>query len=159
MSTMNTNGHNANKKYVSVLGLAPMQAPNSLGLTPYSPLRRDITREEMRAIEEFHREELIIDLTAEKGKLGMRKIAEVHECASDLFAPTVAYMLQNKEDMRGTEAYPYVEEFTLRQVQMYAKHLLGTLDMVDTNIAMLVHESLNLPPEQQGFWQRLLSGG
>src|SRR5438477_6472938 len=135
-----------------------MQAPSSLGLTPYSPLRRDITREEARTIAEFHKEELIIDLTAEKGKLGMRKIAEVQECASDLFAPTVAYMLQNKEDMRGTEAYPYVEEFTLRQIQMTAKHLLGSLDVVDTNIAMIVHESLNLPPEQRGFWQRLLGG-
>src|SRR6266508_3960657 len=98
---------NGTKKHVSVLGLAPMQSPTSLGLAPYAPSHREITRQEARIIEAFHKDELVIDLTAEKGKLGMRKMSELQECASDLFAPTIAFMLQNKEDTRGTEAYPF----------------------------------------------------
>src|SRR5438270_1706619 len=107
MSNNTTNS----KKNISVLGLAPMQPTNSLGLVPYTPRRREVTREEARVVETFHREELIIDLTGEKGKLGMRKIGEVQEAASDLFGDTVSFMLQNKEEARGTEAQPYVDEF------------------------------------------------
>ena len=150
------------KKDVSVLGLAPTQPTNSLGLVPYAshaphaPQRREVTREEARVIETFHREELIVDLVGEKGKLGMRKIGEVQEVASDLFEDIVSFILQNKDEARGTEAQPYVDEFAMRQIQMYARHMLGTLEVVRTNIGIEVHRSLNLPPEQRGLWARLL---
>ncbi len=150
--TNNANG----KKSASVLGLAPLQSANSLELVPYSSSRREVTREEKRVIEVFHREELIIDLTGEKGKLGMRKMSEVQQCASDLFGDTTTYMLENRNRVRGTEAEPFVEEFTLRQFQMHARHLLGSLEVVGTNIAVEMHRSLNLPPEQLTFWQKLL---
>ncbi len=154
---MSNNGTNGQKKSVSVLGLPPVQAANSLGLEPYSSSRRAITRDEKRVIEAYHKDQLVTDLTGEKGKFGMRKMSEVQQCASELFGETVLFMLDTKNDVRGTEAQPYVEEFTLRQIQMYARHMLGTLEVVDTNIAIEVHRSLNLPPEQLGFWQKLLN--
>lgn len=155
---MSNNGNSNGKKTVSVLGLAPVQpTSSSLGLVPYSPSRREVTREESRVIEAYHREELVIDLTAEKGKLGMRKLGEVQETASELFGDTVSFMLDVKNEAKGTEAQPYVDEFTLRQIQMYARHMLGTLEIVGTNIGLEVHRSLNLPPEELGFWQKLFA--
>jgi hypothetical protein len=152
---MNNNGSNG-KKNVSALGLAPLQVAPSLGLAPFSPSRREITREEDRVLEAFYREELIIDLTAEKGKFGMRKLGEVQQTAADLFGGTVTNILDAKNQAKGVEAQAYVDEFTLRQIQMYARHMLGTLEVVGTNIGMEVHRSLNLPPEQVGFWQKLV---
>lgn len=157
----NSNGSNSAKgistaNTMSVLGLATTQPTGNLGLMPYSATRREVSREESRVLQEFRREELIIDLSAEKGKLGIRKLGEVQQCATDLFGETVTSMLDSKNRAKGTEAQAYVEEFTMHQIQMYARHMLGTLEVVGTNIGLEVHRSLNLPPEQRGFWARLL---
>jgi|GEM_PF-3916237 len=158
---MNNNGNNGNKttkKNVSVLGLAPLQgqATDSLGLAPYNASSRAITRQEERIVEKFHEEELIIDLTGEKSKFGMRKIGEVHQYAAELFGDTVSHMLDVKNDARGTDAQPFVDEFTMRQIQMYARQMFGALDITGVRIGEEIYRSLNLPPEQLGFWQRLL---
>jgi hypothetical protein len=100
---------------------------------------------------------LVIDVTEAKAEFGMYKIGQMQERASDLFGDTVSFMLQNKEEARGTEAEPYVAEFTLRQIQMYARHMLGTLEVAGTRIGEEVHRSLSLPPEEpKGFWARMI---
>ena len=144
---------NLSKKNESVLGLPPIQS--GLGFVPLAPERQPANREEERVLEAYHRQRLIIDLTAEKGEYGMFKLGEVQECATTLFGSTVSTIQAEKEQFRGTEAQPYVEEFTLRQIQMYAHHMLGSLDIVDTNIGTEIHRSLDLPPEKRGFLARL----
>src|SRR5690349_14003616 len=144
----------ANQKNVSLLGLSPITA-DDFQLTPYDPVQKPANREETRIQEAFRKHELIIGLTAEKARLGITAQAIVHKHASDVFAPAVSFMMANKDAVRGTEAYPYVEEFTVRQGRMLGQHLLGTLEIVDQDIALVVHESLNLPPEELTFLQRL----
>jgi hypothetical protein len=157
----NSNG----KKNVSVLGLTPMQpqSTSSLGLAPLGPINppqypanRAITKRERQILDTFHEEVLVIDATEAKAEFGMYKISQMQERASDLFGDTVSFMLQNKEEVKGTEAEPYVAEFTLRQIQMYARHMLGTLEVAGTRIGEEVHRSLSLPPEVKGFWARVL---
>ena len=100
---------------------------------------------------------LVIDATEAKTEFGMYKIGQMQERASDLFGDTVSFMLQNKEEAKGTEAELYVAEFTMRQIQMYARELLGCLEVGGTRIGEEVFRSLSLPPEKQkGFWARLL---
>jgi hypothetical protein len=153
------NGHRSN---VSVLGLAPVNARSTsiLGLPPISPpdipVNRAITRREERILEAFHEDVLIIDATAAKAEYGMFKFGEVQQCASTLFGSTVNAMLDNKNDLRGTEVEPYMNEFTTRQIQMYARHMLGTLEITGTRIGELVHASLDLPPEKPSLWERLV---
>jgi hypothetical protein len=164
--TSNTTTNNG-KKNVSVLGLAPIQpqSPGNsvLGLgslapinPPQYPANRAITKRERQIIDTFHEEVLVIDATEAKAEFGMYKLGQMHQRASDLFVDTVSFMLQNKEETRGTEVEPYVAEFTLRQIQMYASHILGTLEVAGTRIGEEVHRSLHLPSEQKGFWARVL---
>lgn len=175
MSTNNASSNTANgKKNVGaggagggtgVLGLAPMQpqSAGSLGLTraepvssPQYPSNQAITKRERQILDSFHEEVAVIDATEAKAEIGMYKIGQMQERASDLFSDTVGFLLQNKEAARGTEAELYVAEFTQRQVQMYARHMLGTLEVGGTRIGEEVHRSLYLPPEQKGFWAQKL---
>src|SRR5580765_5760112 len=160
----NTNTTNG-KKNISVLGLTPMQpqsaSTSNLGLAPlesisppHYPANRAITRRERQILDTFHEEVLVIDATEAKAEFGMYKIDQMQERASDLFGDTVSYLLQNKEEARGTDAEVYVSEFTLRQIQMYARHILGTLEVAGTRIGEEVHRPLSLPPEQKGFLAR-----
>lgn len=160
-----TNGSGGMSKNMSVLGLTPMQpqSVSSLGLAsmstidpPQYPANRAITKREERILNTFHEDVLIIDATEAKGEFGMYKFGQLQERASDLFRDTLTSMLQNKEEVRGTEVEPYLAEFTMRQIQMYARHMLGTLEIAGTHIGEAVHHSLSLPPEQKGFWARVL---
>lgn len=144
------------KQNQSLLGLPALSNDGTSDLVPYGAGHKPATREEERVLELFHKHELIIGLTAAKARFGMDAQAAIQQHASDLFGPTISHMIQNKDAVRGTEAFPYVEEFTLRQIRMFGQHLLGTLEIVDQNIALIVHESLNLPPEQRTFLERLL---
>jgi hypothetical protein len=110
----------------SSLGLAPLGPINP----PQYPVNRAITKRERQILDTFHEEVLVIDATEAKAEFGMYKIGQLQERASDLFGDTVSSMFQNKEAAKGTEAEPYVAEFTMRQIQMYARHMLGTLERV-----------------------------
>src|SRR5690242_3360349 len=113
------------KKNRSVLGLPPIQS-GGLGPIPLTADRHPANHDEERVIATYHRERLIIDLTAEKGEYGMFKLGEVQECGSTLFGSTVSAMLGDVEPFRGTEAQLYVEEFCQRQIQLYAETMIGT---------------------------------
>lgn len=149
------------KKNVGALGLAPLPTnTSSLGLSPINPPQypsnRATTRREGQILTMFHEEVLVIDVTEAKAEFGMYKIGQLQERASDLFGDTVSYMLETKNQIRGTEAQPFVDEFTLRQIQMYARQMLGTLEITGSRIGEVIYDPLSLPPEQLGFWQKLL---
>lgn len=144
------------KQDQSLLGLPALSNDGTSDLVPYGAGQKPTNREEERVLELFHKHELIIGLTAAKARFGMNAQAAIQQHASDIFGPTISHMIQNKEEARGTEAEPYVAEFTLRQIQMYARHMLGTLEVAGTRIGEEVHRSLSLPPEQKGFWARVL---
>jgi hypothetical protein len=132
-------------------------APLGAVSPPQYPDSRAITRRERQILDTFHEEVLVIDATEAKAEFGMYKLDQMQERASDLFGDTVSFILQNKEEARGTEAEAYVAEFTTRQIQMYARHMLGTLEVAGTRIGEEVHRSLSLPSEERkGFWARVL---
>ena len=143
------------KQNQSLLGLSPLSNFGGTDLAPYSSTREPANHEEGRILDLFRKHELIIDLTAEKARIGMSAQAAIQQHASDLFGPTISYMLQNKDALHGTEAYPYVEEFTLRQIRLLGQSLLSTAELSSQNIALIVHKTLNLPPEQRGFLDKL----
>jgi len=149
------------KRNESVLGLAPLAPPTGLStnghLAPFSP-GRALTKDQRRILEEWHKETLVIDTTAAKTVFGMSKIAEIHQHASIKFDETVDYILAVKEEEHSREHQQYVDEFSTRQIQLLAKHLLGAIEVGGTNIGIEIHRSLYLlsEPEQRSFWQRLL---
>jgi hypothetical protein len=161
MSNSNING----KKNESVLGLTPMQpqSTSSLGLAPLGPINppqypanRAISKHERQILDTCHEEVLIIDATEAKAEFGMYKLGQLQERASELFGDTISFMMQNKEEAKGTEAEPYIAEFTRRQIHIYARHMLGALEVTGTRIGEEMHRSLNVPPEEKGFWARVL---
>ena len=152
------------KNNTSVLGLTPVQPQASSALNldmPGSidplqiPPSQAITKRERQILENVHGELLMIGAIEAKAEFGMYQIGQMQKRASDLFGNTVSFMVQNREQARGTVAEPYVAEFTMRQIQMYARHMLGTLEVAGTRIGEEVHRSLNLPPEEKGFWARV----
>ncbi len=164
---MGTSGNSNNgRKNVNVLGLSPVQPQTTsvLGLAPLAAVdpprysaNRALSKRDRQLLDTFNEEVLVIDATEAKAEFGMYKIGQMQSRASDLFTDTVTSVLQNKEEVRGTEAEAYVAEFTVRQVQLYARHMLGTLGVAGTRIGEEVHRSLSLPPEEgKGFWARLL---
>jgi hypothetical protein len=153
--------NNGHRKNVSVLGLAPVnvQSTSILGLPPISPpeipINRAISRQERRILGAFHEDVLIMEGTAAKAEYGMFKFGEVQQYASTLFGSTVSSLLDNKNDLKGTEVEPYMNEFTTRQTQMYARHMLGALEITGTRIGELIHASLDLPPEKPSVMERI----
>lgn len=153
--------NNGTKKNVSVLGLAPvnLQSASILGLPPMSPpnipLDRAISRQEQRIIGAFHEDVLIIEGTAAKAEFGMFMFGEVQQCASRLFGGTVSTLLDNRNDLQGTEVEPYMNEFTTRQIQMYARHMLGALEITGSRIGEQIHSSLDIPTERPSLMERI----
>jgi hypothetical protein len=153
--------NNGNKKPMSVLGLAPVnvQSTSILGLAPISPpdipVNRAISRHEESILGAFHEDVLIMEGTAAKAEYGMFKFGEVQECASSFFGGTISILLDNKNDLRGTDVEPYMNEFTTRQIQMYARHMLGALEITGTRIGEQIHTSLDVPLEKPSLMERI----
>jgi hypothetical protein len=122
---------------------------------PVSP-GHAITREEQRVIDLFQKEKMIIEATTAIAAIGIRSIGEIHQHASQTFDETVGFILEVKAQPREREHQLYVEEFSKHQIQMLARHLYGAVEVASTNIGMEMHRSFYLPPEQPGFWGRLL---
>lgn len=145
--------------HTSALGLVPLQHPNSLGIPPDAPPQiapdRAVTRQERRIIGALREDGLIIEGTAAKAVYGMRKLGEVQEQASGMFGGTVSQMLDNRNELLGTDVEPYMNEFTTRQIQMYARHMLGALEITGTRIGEQIHSSLDLPPEPLSLRERI----
>lgn len=156
---VNLNGKNAAN---NVLGLAPMhnQSVSVLGFPPVTapdiPMERAITRREGQIVQAFHEDVLIMDGTALKAEYGMFKLGEIQQCASYLFGDTVSILLNNRNDLKGTDAEPFMNEFALRGIQMYARHMIGVMEIAGTRIGEQAHSSLDLPVEKPTWIQRLL---
>ena len=148
------------RKDDSIFGLAPVaQTPTYNGngrLVPYQP-GRALTKEELRIIAEWEKEQLVIDVTTAKAACGMQKIGEVHQHAATIFDETAGYILAVKAEQRGKEHQAYVDEFSTRQLQMFGRQMLGTVESATYNIGVEIHRSLYFQTEEEkhSFLQRL----
>lgn len=144
------------RKDENVLGLAPLSPVPSLStdLVPFNPSRA-LTRDERRITEEWRKQTLVIEGTTAKTILGQTEIAELHKHGACVFDDSVSYIVGIKEEARGKEHQVYVDEFTTRQIQSLARHLLGAIEVGATNIGFEINRSLYPPPEKRGFFERL----
>jgi len=149
------------KKGESVLGLVPISSAGSgngqLSLAPIGA-NRAITKDEARAIDEFHKEMLVIDAQAAKTAFGMTKIGQLHQHGADIFDKTTEYILGIKDRPRGREHQLYVEEFSHHQIQLLAKHTMGAIEVGSGAIAVEIARSLYPipePPEPRSLWKKL----
>jgi hypothetical protein len=140
-----------------VLGLAPITqipTPASGSLLPFAT-EQPPSREEKRVFEQLALERVVIDATAEKTLLGMDKIADLHEHGAVVFDETVAAILTLKQQTRDREHQQYVDEFTKHQIQLFAQHEMGAIQVGSTNIARVIDRPMYPAPEERGFFQRL----
>jgi len=153
----------ARKKDDNVLALTPLasnsSAATNTGLVPRNSFRA-LTRDEERLIEEDRKQQLAIEIRAAKGRLGMSKIAEVHKHAELTFDEAAGFIVEIKDRPgRSPQLQAYVEQFSERQIQLLAQHLLGVVDVSATGIGMEVHRDPYPPPERRaGFLERLFGG-
>ncbi len=145
----------AKKKEKDVLGLSIVAAAPKPGteLVPFGG--RKLTREERRITDELHKQVLVLEGTAQKTAFSQAKITEIHMHGAVMFEETVAFIASVKEESRGTDYQTYVDQFSRRQIESLARHLLGVTEVGAMAISYEVNRSLYPPPEQRGFLQRL----
>ena len=113
---------------------------------------------EQRTWEELHKQELLISGQAIKTNLGMTKIAEMHQHGLTTFDNAVGQIFAIKEQPRGKQPQAVIDEFTMRQIGIMGRGILSTIEIGATNVARVVHEPFNPPPEApepRSLWKRL----
>ncbi len=135
-------------KTESVLGIVPFDQPKPLHteLAPYT-LMHPVTREEKRITEEFHKQTLVMEGTAEKTIFGQGEIGDIHESAQFVFAESVSSIFEIRLEAQGTEYQAYVDEFTKLTAQSLAKCLYGSVTVGSAAIGAEISRSLYPSPE------------
>lgn len=149
------------KKTDNVLALAPLRSDfgstADTSLVPWSA-RKPLNRREKQMIEEVHRQDLAIDLETQQARFGMTMMRRIHEHGAVSFSEATEFIMDIKEDSgRSEEHQAYIDQFSLRQIQLLAQQTLAVIDISTTGIGIEVHRS-PYPPlkERHGFWARLL---
>jgi len=112
---------------------------------------------------------LAIDIISTKARFGASKIGEIHQHASLTFDETTSFIVEIKDRSgRSQQHQAYADQFSERQIQLLAQHLLGVVDVSATGIGVEIHRPPYPPPEPEpplepkrraGFLQRLLGSG
>lgn len=150
------------KKTDNVLALPPLKSETGSGTGTSLLLRttRDATnRLEKRIIEESHTQDLVIDLRAEQARFAMTMIGRIHEHGSITFSEATEMIMDVKDNVdRSQEHQAYIDQFSLRQIQLLAQETLAMIDVVATTIGGEVHRSPDdLSREPVGLLARLLT--
>lgn len=152
------------KKTDNVLALPPMKSDFSpvagTGLASQASNRQLDKRE--KQITELSREHRsVMELTADNARFGMTMIGKIHEHASSTFEETITYIVDTRNQPgRDDEHQAYIDQFSLRQIQLCAQQMLAVIDVGATGVGMEIHRSLYPPPEEApengtGFFARL----
>lgn len=141
----------------SVLDLPDEAGSSNWGnsLTLYNARNEMTTRDERKIGEEYRKQALVIDRQAAKTIFGMTKIGEINRHAAQTFDDTVGFIVTAKAEARGKEHQAYVDEFANRQIQMFARHMFGTLEVGATNIGVEINRSLYMTASPRGFFGRV----
>lgn len=153
------------KKGDNVLALPPMKSgfsPGSgTGLDPHAS-NRPLRKREKQIIRLSQEQRSVMELTADNARFGMTMISRIHEHASLTFEETAAYIVDTRNQPgRDEEHQAYIDQFSLRQIQLCAQQMLAVIDVSATGIGMEIHRSLYPPPEDppseepKGFFARL----
>ena len=153
----------ATKKTDNILALAPLPSgfdtATSVSLAPWNS-RRPRNQDEKRLIDEAYKRQLAMNIIGTQERFGESKIAEIHRHASQVFDETTGFILEVKDQPgRSPQHQACVEQFCLRQVQLYAQQSFALIDVGATGIALEVHRDPYPPPEPErrhGFLERLL---
>jgi hypothetical protein len=147
------------KKQESMLGLAPLGKGSSFGdSTPIVSLatKRPSNRDELWIQQEYQKQSFIMKGVAVKTVHAMKLIAELHKEGAVIFDETSGYIVTMQNKQRSKEHQAYVDEFSRRIIQLSGRHLLASVEVGATNIAVEVDRSLYPPvPPPPSFLQRI----
>jgi hypothetical protein len=132
-------------------GLAPLGAGLSLSGTDH------LTKTQLRVIEEWRTQALVIAANDAKARLAMDHLRRVHEHAEVTFDAAAGTILAVKERGGRSELHQrYVDEFSARNMELLGSHLLGTVAVAAHEIGTEVARSLYPEPEERrGLFKRL----
>jgi hypothetical protein len=138
------------KKQESMLGLAPLAKRSTFGES--APIvaveaKRPSNRDEQWIQEEYQKQSLIMKGVEAKTVHAMKLIAAIHQEGVAVFDEATGQILATKDNQRDKEHQAFVDEFSTRGIQAMGRHLLGSMEVGATNIAVEVHRSL-YPPVQ-----------
>ncbi len=145
------------QKSESILGLPDDIGSGGLGnsLVPYNPQNQAVTRDEKRIGEEYRKQIIVIEAQAAKTIFGQTKIAEINRHAAQVFDDTVGFIVTTKAEARGKEHQAYIDEFANRQIQMFARHMFGTLEVGATKIGLEIDRTLYVEASRRRLLARL----
>lgn len=148
---------NSTQQKGSVLDLPSESGSSNLGssLIPYNARNQAGTRDERKIGEEYRKQVLVIEVQAAKTIFGLTKIAEINQHAAQTFDDTVGFIVTTKAEARGKEHQAYVDEFANRQIQMFARHVFGTIEVGATNIGLEINRTNYVSASPRGFWERV----
>lgn len=143
MSTRN--GRNSQ----NALGIVPTEAPCGLSLEPprLSNSHRASSREQKRIREEFGRQTLIIEGQMQKTEFGQSAIGSIHAHGYGVYQDAVAGINARRQEVRGEDFDPFLEEFYRLNLQACGNHLLSAAKVGAANIGGTIYDSLDLPSE------------
>lgn len=150
------------KKTDNVLALPPLKSETG-GRTGTSltlqNTRDALDRREKRIIEESHTQDLVIDLRTQQARFAMTMIGMIHEHGSMTFSEATEMIMDVKDNSdRSQEHQAYIDQFSLRQIQLLAQETLAMIDVVATTIGEEVHRSPDDPARQPvGLLAQLLA--
>jgi hypothetical protein len=153
-----------NKKEDNPLGLTPFGAPTaglSFGFgSPYLEAGRELTRDERRILDQFHKKKLVIDLTDVLTQISSGAISDIYQCSATTYDETAGY-IENLRlgKQRSKEHQAFVDAFSHQLNALLGHHLGKIAEIGAERIGAELYDSLNVPPEQRSFLQRLLGEG
>jgi hypothetical protein len=147
------------KKENNVLALPPLKSDfgstADTSLVPWSD-RKPINRQEKKLVAVSHEQRLVAELVALKGKYAMTLIGQIHQHGSLTFDESTGFIMDIKEHPgRSEEHQAFIDQFSLRQIQLLAQQTLAVIDVSATGVGVEVHRSPYPLPEEGGFLVRL----
>lgn len=149
----------ANRRSHSVLGLPEETSAAGFesGLVPYAPPDKPATRDERKIGVEYGKQTLVIEAQAAKTIFAQTKIADINRHVAVVFDVTAGFIVETKEIARGQEHQAYVDEFANRQIQIFARHMLGTVEVGVTRIGLEIDRPLYITAPPRTFWQHVFN--
>jgi hypothetical protein len=157
---MASNANNKLQKRENLFGLTANDGGGLFGMDApmYNPSHAP-TRGERWLMDQFQERTLAMDVAPTLGVMGLHQMGKVHSAASDIFTETSVHVMAAKDAAQGSDALPYVEEFSRQLVTRCGRHMMGVVDLVDTQIGMVVSQPVIAPPYKPTLIDKLTGRG
>lgn len=149
------------KKIDNPLALSPLASSSgSIADSSLAPwhMRRGPTDDQKRLIETDKTQRLVINLTAAKACLGANMIGTIHRHGAETFANTTECIMEIRQQQgRSRQHQAYIDQFSERQTQLLAQHMLAAIQTSAIEIGAEMHNdpSQPKPARRAGLLERL----